>query len=68
MILLHDFGIGIHECALNGKDNNFPVLDQCPGCGCLRQGNWVLGACHFPNFVESLTELGCGLMSRFRTS
>jgi hypothetical protein len=39
MILLHDFGISIRKYGENGKENDFPVLDQCPGCGCLRQGN-----------------------------
>jgi len=40
MIVLHDFQLNIHEYSNKGLNNNFPVFDHCPGCGCLAQGNF----------------------------
>lgn len=39
MILSHDFQISIEEYAQRGKENEFPVLDQCPNCHCAAGGN-----------------------------
>jgi hypothetical protein len=36
MIYPHDFGIDIYEYEAKGRENDFPVLNQCPGC--LSQG------------------------------
>jgi len=39
MIIIHDFGIGLEEYGLRGKENEFPMFDRCPDCNCIAQGN-----------------------------
>jgi len=39
MIIPYDFKLNIHEYEKMGKENEFPVFDRCPGCGCVSQGN-----------------------------
>jgi hypothetical protein len=39
MIIPHNFKMNIYEYAAKGKENDFPVFDHCPSCGCLASGN-----------------------------
>lgn len=39
MIIPHYFGIGLEEYASNGKKNDFPRYERCPGCSCIAEGN-----------------------------
>lgn len=39
MIISYDFGMDVEEYALRGRDNPFPLLDQCPNCRCMGHGN-----------------------------
>ncbi|WP_158413488.1 hypothetical protein [Gracilibacillus boraciitolerans] len=39
MIILHDFKINIEDYEAMGKENHFPLLDNCPKCRSLAQGN-----------------------------
>lgn len=32
MLIIHDFGLIIEEYVLKGKENNFPMILQCPCC------------------------------------
>jgi hypothetical protein len=35
MLIIHDFGLSIKEYVLKGKENNFPVIFQCPCCSAI---------------------------------
>lgn len=39
MVISYDFGIGLKEYAIRGKENDFPILDTCPNCNCVAFGN-----------------------------
>lgn len=39
MIISHHFEIGLEEYVRKGKENDFPILDNCPNCGCHAPGN-----------------------------
>ncbi|MCL1948793.1 MAG: transposase family protein [Turicibacter sp.] len=39
MIIAHDFKITLEEYAHREIDNDFPVFDCCPKCGCHAHGN-----------------------------
>lgn len=39
MIISHDFGIGLEEYGERGKENVFPLFDECPNCKCAGHGN-----------------------------
>jgi hypothetical protein len=39
VIIPFDFGVSLTEYAARGKDNSFPIFDQCPNCKCPSPGN-----------------------------
>ncbi len=39
MIIPYDFEIELSEYAVLGKENDFPMFDQCPNCQCPSPGN-----------------------------
>jgi hypothetical protein len=39
MIVPYDFGVGLSEYAARGKENDFPLFDECPNCTCPSPGN-----------------------------
>ncbi|WP_077301640.1 DUF6431 domain-containing protein [Virgibacillus pantothenticus] len=71
MIYLHDFKIDIFQYAANGKENEFPRLDRCPGCHCFASGNihrhgyyWRYGIEedeHIPLAICRYLCLACGI-------
>lgn len=39
MVILHNFHVELEEYSERGLDNEFPVLERCPDCHCVSQGN-----------------------------
>jgi|SRR5690625_2358878 len=39
MMIPHYFGKSLKGYALEGKDNDFPRYERCPGCNCIAEGN-----------------------------
>uniref|UniRef100_A0A1S2L9E4 Uncharacterized protein n=1 Tax=Anaerobacillus isosaccharinicus TaxID=1532552 RepID=A0A1S2L9E4_9BACI len=45
MVIIHDFGIGLQEYELRGKENEFPIIEfcsECKGRGKLYRHGWYM--------------------------
>lgn len=51
MIIPYDFEIDLAEYAQRGKENDFPVFDQCPSCHCPSGGNVYRNGFYWRNSI-----------------
>jgi hypothetical protein len=51
MIIPYDFAVSLNEYAQRGKENDFPVFDQCPNCKCPASGNLYRNGFYWRNSI-----------------
>lgn len=57
MIIPYDFEVGLNEYWQKGKENDFPVFDQCPNCQCPAGGNLYRNGFYWRNAITQEVEL-----------